>query len=526
MLWVVIMFGSAKALAAIGSIILGTSVVLIQSVATAKTPVEINNTAQAITVMIAGENQGSGVIIQQQGNVYTVLTAAHVLKDGKYTAITPDNRQYQIVAGSIRKAGGNLDLAVFKFQATANYPTAKLGRSSILTGGNEIYVAGFPGVTSTITTSVFVFRKGEVSANSSKTFEGGYSLIYSNDTLPGMSGGPVLNSEGELVAIHGRGDREQSNSGEPGAKTGFNLGIPIDRFLTIAGNLGVKLATPIVTNTAPKVSPAADALAAALQKERQDDYQGAIVEYDRAITLDPRYADAYIGRGFAKYKLSERSATRDALRSSAAIDFSTAITLNPKSARGYNNRGNLYLEFKDWEYAIADFDRAIAIDPNYVDAYIGRGVAKESWPGAKASGMVDLNMALIIDPKSVRGYRSRANARRDIDDNQGAIEDYTKVMILAPKLAIDYGGRGIAKFQLKDYKAAIADYNLALNIDPNYAAAYYNRGLSKFEIGDRNGAISDLQQARKILIKQGEGKTFKNDRIIRTLKKWQSTSRN
>jgi tetratricopeptide (TPR) repeat protein len=510
------MFGCSRNLAVVSSVILGTTIFLIQVVAGAKTPVEINNIAKTMTVMITGDNQGSGAIVQHQGNVYTVLTAAHVIKSGKYQIITSDNRQHQIISGSIRKASSDIDLAIFKFQAEANYPTAKLGSSSNLTGGSDIYVAGFPGATRTITTSVFVFRKGEVSANSTQTFEGGYSLIYSNDTLPGMSGGPVLNSEGELVAIHGRGDREQSSNGELGAKTGFNLGIPIDRFRSIASTLGVKLDPSTAINNPPKISPAADAMAAGLQKERKDDYQGALKDYNRAIELDPRYADAYIGRGFAKYKLGDRS--------NAAIDFSTAITLNPKSARAYNNRGNLYLEFKDWEYAIADFDLAIELDPNYADALIGRGIAKESWPGARTTGMVDLNMALIIDPKSVRGYRSRAHAKRDNNDNSGAIEDYTKAMALGANLASDYSGRGIAKFQSKDFKSAISDYNAALKIDPDFAAAYYNRGLAKFEIGDKNGAISDLQQSQKILIKKGEGKTFNADRIIRTLKKWQTRS--
>jgi tetratricopeptide (TPR) repeat protein len=503
-------------LATIGSTILATSIVLIQSVVAAKTSVEINSTAQSVTVMISGESQGSGVIIQHQGNIYTVLTAAHVVKKTQDVVITPDNRQYQIIPGSIRKASGDIDLAVFKFQATTNYPIAKLGNSGALTGGADIYVAGFPGVTRTITAPVFVFRKGEVSANSDQTFEGGYSLIYSNDTLPGMSGGPVLNSEGELVAIHGKGDREQSSNGELGAKTGFNLGIPITRFRSISSTLGLKLDAP-VANIQPKPSPAADAMATALQKEQKRDYQGAMTEYDRAISLDARYADAYIGRGFARSKLGDRS--------NAAIDFSTAITLNPKSARAYNHRGNLYLEFKDWEYAIADFDRAIAIDANYADAFVGRGIAKESWPGAKTDGMVDLNMAIIIDPKSARAYRSRADARRDNSDNKGAIEDYTKAMTLAPILVTDYSGRGIAKFQAKDYQAAIADYNLALKVNQNYAAAYYNRGLAKFELGDKTGAITDLQQAQKLLVQQGEGKSYKNDRIIRTLKKWQGTSK-
>lgn len=56
-----------------------------------------------------------------------------------------------------------------------------------------------------------------------------------------MSGGAVLNQNGELVAIHGRGDREKNAQGEFGQKTGFNLGIPVNRFATIASNLGVNL---------------------------------------------------------------------------------------------------------------------------------------------------------------------------------------------------------------------------------------------------------------------------------------------
>jgi tetratricopeptide (TPR) repeat protein len=489
--------------------------------AAAKNPVEINSTAKSMTVMISGQDeQGTGVIVQRKGNVYTLLTAAHVLKNEKYQITTPDNRQYQLIPGSIRKIDGDIDLAIGKFTAIINYPVAKLGNSKVLSGGTEIYVGGFPAATETITESVFVFRKGEVSASSSKAFAGGYSLIYSNDTLSGMSGGPVLNSEAELVAIHGKGDREQSSTGSMGAKTGFNLGIPIDRFLPLAKKIGLSLDAPIAVQPA-KPSPADDYLAAGLEKERKNDYQGASIEYDRAIEANPRYADAYIGRGFAKYKLGERSP--------ALTDFNTAIALNPKLARAYVNRANMRLESKDWKYAIMDYDKAIGLGPRFaneidassVEAYIGRGVARESWFNSPVGGMVDLNMALIIDPRSLRAYRHRADARLSNLEFKGAIADYDKALSLSKvKSASDYTGRGLAKSGLKDYAGAIADYNISLGIDPNRAKTYYDRGISKYELNDKIGAIKDLQQAYKLLVAKEKGKSSEANKIIRRLKEW------
>jgi tetratricopeptide (TPR) repeat protein len=498
------------------AIALGTSgAIAWMQTAVAKTPVEINSVAKAITVMISGENeQGTGVIVQHQGNVYTILTAAHVLNNEKYQVVAPDNRQYKLIPGSISKVDGDVDLAIGKFTATTNYPVAKLGNSHLLNGGMEIYVGGFPAATNAITQSVFVFRKGEVSASSSKVFAGGYSLIYSNDTLAGMSGGPVLNSEGELVAIHGKGDREQSNAEEIGAKTGFNLGIPIDRFLPLAKKIGLIIDTSITLQTASaKSSPADNYLAVGLEKERKNDYQGALLEYDRAIEANPRYADAYIGRGFANYKLGERSP--------ALTDFNTAIALNPKLARAYVNRANMRLESKDWKYAIMDYNKAIEIDVNYVDAYIGRGVARELWFNSPVGGVVDLNMALIIDPRSLRAYRHRADARLSNLEFKGAIADYDKALSLSKvKSASDYTGRGLAKSGLKDYVGAITDYNISLGIDPNRAKTYYDRGLSKYELNDKSGAIKDLQQAYKLLVLKEKGKSSEAYKIIRRLKEW------
>ena len=397
-----------------GLIGIGATICLVQP-AVARSPVEIGDTAKAITVLITEPNNvGSGVILQQQGDTYTVLTAAHVVKSkASYKITTPDNRKYDIISSSIRSSPGNIDLAVVKFKSTTKYPTAKLGNCNLLKSGMDLYVGGFPGTSRTITESIFVFREGKVSANSDKVLEKGYSLVYSNDTLPGMSGGAVLNSDGELVAIHGRGDRDES-----GAKTGFNLGIPVNRFATVASKMGVELSgqvAPIPQNTAPKAD---DYIALGLQKSEKGDYRGSLADIDRAIQLNPNLAGAYKYRAALKvYKLQDLQG--------ALADINRAIQLAPNDADPYYLRGALKEKLQDLQGGLADYNRAIQLAPNSAVAYFSRGTLKYTELQDAQGALADFNRAIQLDPKNAYVYSARGSVKCDrrLNDKSGGIAD-------------------------------------------------------------------------------------------------------
>jgi serine protease Do len=77
--------------------------------------------------------------------------------------------------------------------------------SKSLKTNDDIYAIGFP-----FEYSGYIFGDGKAIAVVNKRLNGdngGYTIIYDALTLPGMSGGGVFNSNGELVAIHGYGDR-------------------------------------------------------------------------------------------------------------------------------------------------------------------------------------------------------------------------------------------------------------------------------------------------------------------------------
>jgi tetratricopeptide (TPR) repeat protein len=460
-----------------GLIGIGATIALVQPIAAAKFSVEeIAKTAQAITVLINEPNGvGSGVILQRQGEIYTVITAAHVVKNkANYTITTPDDRKYQIISSSIRPAPGSIDLAVVKFKSTTNYPTAKLGNCNALERGMDLYVGGFPERSRAITESIFVFREGKVSANSNKVLENGYSLLYSNDTVRGMSGGAVLNSEGELVAIHGRGDIDEND-----LKTRINLGIPINRFATVATKMGVELdrqVAPIPKNIAPKAD---DYFALAVQKSKKQDYRGSLADYNRAISLDPKYSKAYSGRGFLKVlNLNDPQGS--------LADYNRAIELAPNDAKAYNNRGFLKAEkLNDPQGGLADYNRVISLDPNFAAAYNNRGVLKYG----------------------------------KLNDPQGSLADYNRAIEFAPNFAQAYKNRGVLKaIKLNDPQGSLADYNRAISLDPNFAVAYGNRGLLKEnKLDDRSGGVADLQQAARLF--QQQGNTADYQKAIDVLKK-------
>ncbi len=162
--------------------------------------------ARNITVkVISDDNWGSGILVRRQGDSYTVLTNQHVLWIGEnFTVQTPDGKSY--AAKRDAKTGfGKNDLGMLHFTSTPNnaYPIANLGCSLKLPSGTPVFAAGFPLPLTDQSTKGFKFTSGSISLISQKAFEGGYQVGYSNSIEKGMSGGPVLNAKGEVIAVNG-----------------------------------------------------------------------------------------------------------------------------------------------------------------------------------------------------------------------------------------------------------------------------------------------------------------------------------
>jgi tetratricopeptide (TPR) repeat protein len=83
----------------------------------------------------------------------------------------------------------------------------------------------------------------------------------------------------------------------------------------------------------------------------------------------------------------------------AIVDYTKAIEINPKYAKAYDNRGLSRLSKGDFDGAIADHTKAIEVNPSLFDAYANRAQAYHTAGNIK-SAILDLRTALKINPSS------------------------------------------------------------------------------------------------------------------------------
>ena len=96
------------------------------------------------------------------------------------------------------------------------------------------------------------------------------------------------------------------------------------------------------------------------------------------------------------------------------------------------NRGVMKLRRGEWEASHADFNAAIALEPNLGEAYLNRGAM---WLGEKnyGAGLKDLDRALQLGVKEPeKAYFNRAIAYEGLDDEKAAYFDYQKALQLKP----------------------------------------------------------------------------------------------
>ena len=185
----------------------------------------------------------------------------------------------------------------------------------------------------------------------------------------------------------------------------------------------------------------------------------AVRDLTRAISLDQKYAAAYRNRAEANFAIANYGA--------AAGDATQALKLEPKVPRPnlLLLRARAYAAENKFKEAIADFDTALELNSDLIDAYVERGVlfAKNR---RYDDAIGDYTRAIQLDRKNAKAYAMRAEAKLKGDIPGDALRDVNQALGIALSDPLALRIRGNIYEAQERVEDAIVDYRKALTKDP------------------------------------------------------------
>lgn len=208
---------------------------------------------------------------------------------------------------------------------------------------------------------------------------------------------------------------------------------------------------------------------------------------DPASTPEQR-VQAFVNRGVERARLGEHGR--------AVADFGRALRIDPDNASAYLQRGIVHHDRGAFESAVASYDAALDIEPSLDLAWQRReeamGYTIEPWRGE----LNMLNQALLRDPNNVELLNNRCWARAVNDDDLDlALADCNAALAREPRYSAVLDSRGLVYLKRGEYARALADYEAALAIEPNNGHYLYGRGLTHRAMGSKDLADADIRQA-------------------------------
>ena len=217
------------------------------------------------------------------------------------------------------------DLVVLKI--TGEGTPLPLGDSDAVRHGENISVVGFPRGTYKVATGTVLNTR-----NSDKR------IRTTADTVIGNSGGPLLNSKGQVIGIHvARDEAIPSNA--------------LNALLSQSTRM-----EPVEQWHKRQLIRAYAYFMLGKTKFAAKDYDNAMIDLDKAIQMNPKFIYAYYGRGIAKSELGDYNG--------AIVDYDRYIELNSGDAEAYYRRGQAKKTLGQHDAAQADFEKAKELDPD------------------------------------------------------------------------------------------------------------------------------------------------------------------
>ncbi len=221
---------------------------------------------------------------------------------------------------------------------------------------------------------------------------------------------------------------------------------------------------------------------------KRGQYSKSIADYNAGLKQKPGY-EGYNSRGIAYFNLKQYEA--------ALKDYNRSISLNPDYANAYNNRGNLFKTIGETDKALEDMNKAIQLKPGDSRPYINKGILLMEQNNYEEA-ILQFNKAYEKGGRSPALFLNRGQTFKQLEKYERAIQDFHKYIRIKPGSGEGYFYLAQIYFINKKYNQVIAPLNNYLKLNPEHGDSYYNRAKAYFFTGHYQQALRDAKKASQL----------------------------
>ncbi len=223
------------------------------------------------------------------------------------------------------------------------------------------------------------------------------------------------------------------------------------------------------TNKSNIQEPPGDQFQSIVNLYTQGQYQEVITQASQVLNQFPKSVNLYNITGAANQCLGMLNEALEA--------YNKAVSIKPDYADAYINIGNVFQEQGQLEEAIEAYNKALAINPNYAEAYINMGIALKD-QGKLNEALEAYKKAVSIKPDYADTHFNIGVTLQEQGKLEEAVEAYNKPISIKPDYARAHFNIGVTLQEQGKLEEAVEAYNKTISIKPDYADAYKNMGIA------------------------------------------------
>ncbi len=221
-------------------------------------------------------------------------------------------------------------------------------------------------------------------------------------------------------------------------------------------------------------------------------YDETIRDFDKVIELTPEDSEAYVNRGVAFLHKNDCD--------KAIEDFSCAVRLNPQALVALQNRAIAYERKGLAAEAIADLTKAVELNAENADVFYQRGVAYVNLAGDQNydNAIGDFDRVIALAPDLHHAYNYRGLCYYNKGDYDRTVQDSDKSIELKTDNDFAYLNRARAFAKKRDFDKAFRDFDRVVELSPDEATAYFERAEAYYEVGKYDQAVRDFTESIRL----------------------------